>query len=85
MIDGWGRRAVMFPDDGHPDMAYLVHDLTGNPRDEVITWNPDAIYIYTQSTRFAGEKVYAPRRPSAYNESNYLPIVSWPDWKGVNR
>ena len=85
MVDGWGRRAVMFPEDGHPDMAYLVHDLTGDPRDEVITWNPDAIYIYTQSTRFAGEKVYAPRRPSAYNESNYLPIVSWPDWKGVNR
>ena len=85
MVDGWGRRAVMFPEDGHPDMAYLVHDLTGDPRDEVITWNPDAIYIYTQSTRFAGEKVYAPRRPPAYNESNYLPIVSWPDWKGVNR
>jgi hypothetical protein len=33
----WGGRAVMFPDDGHPDMAYLVHDLTGDSRDEIIS------------------------------------------------
>jgi rhamnogalacturonan endolyase len=85
MVDGWGRRVVMFPDDGHPDMAYLVHDLTGDPRDEIITWNPDAIYIYTQSTGFSGDRIYAPRRPPTYNESNYVPIVSWPDWKGVAR
>jgi rhamnogalacturonan endolyase len=85
MVDGWGRRVVMFPDDGHPDMAYLVHDLTGDPRDEIITWNPDAIYIYTQSTRFSGDRIYAPHRPPTYNESNYVPIVSWPDWKGAAR
>jgi rhamnogalacturonan endolyase len=85
MVDGWGRRVVMFPDDGHPDMAYLVHDLTGDPRDEIITWDPDAIYIYTQSTGFSGDRIYAPRRPPTYNESNYVPIVSWPDWKGVAR
>jgi len=85
MVDGWGRRVVMFRDDGHPDMAYLVHDLTGDPRDEIITWNPDAIYIYTQSTGFSGDRIYAPRRPPTYNESNYVPIVSWPDWKGATR
>ncbi len=83
MVDGWGRRVVMFPDDGHPDMAYLVHDLTGDPRDEIITWSPDAIWIYTQSSRFTGDRIYAPHRPPAYNESNYLPLVSWPDWMKV--
>jgi rhamnogalacturonan endolyase len=81
MVDGWGRRAVMFPDDGHPDMAYLVHDLTGDSRDEIITWNPDAIWIYTQATPFAGDRIYSPRRPPTYNESNYRPLISWPGWK----
>jgi hypothetical protein len=71
----------MFPDDGHPDMATMVHDLTGDPRDEIITWDPAGIWIYTQSTEPPGERVYAPRRPPTYNESNYLPVVSWPDWK----
>lgn len=81
LVDGWGRRVVMFPDDGHPDMATMVHDLTGDPRDEIITWDPAGIWIYTQSTEPPGERVYAPRRPPTYNESNYLPVVSWPDWK----
>ncbi len=83
MVDGWGRRVVMFPDDGHPDMAYLVLNLTGDPRDEVITWDPDSIWIYTQSTRFSGDRIYAPRRPPTYNESNYRPLVSWPGWAKV--
>ncbi len=85
MVDGWGRRVVMFPEDGHPDMAYLVHDLRGDPRDEIITWDPDAIWIYTQSTDFSGNKIYAPSRPPTYNESNYVPVVSRPNWKGVMR
>ncbi|NWG13846.1 MAG: hypothetical protein HXY20_09960 [Acidobacteria bacterium] len=85
MVDGWGRRVVMFPSDDHPDMAYLVHDLTGDPRDEIITWDPHAIWIYTQSSAFSGERIYAPRRPPTYNESNYVPVISWPDWKEVRR
>jgi hypothetical protein len=85
LVDGWGRRAVMFPDDGHPDMAYLVHDLTGDPRDEIIVWDPERIWIYTQSDVFEGEKIYAPKRPPMYNESNYLPFVSWPGWEPVHR
>ncbi len=80
MVDGWGRRVVAFPDDGHPDLAYLVENLTGDPRDEIITWAPDWIYIYTQSDGFTGNRIYAPRRPSTYNESNYRPRVSWPQW-----
>ena len=30
MIDGQLRRVVMFPDDGHPDLAAAVRDLTGD-------------------------------------------------------
>ncbi len=81
MVDGWGRRAVMFPADGHPDLSCLVHDLTGDARDEIITWDPEWIYIYTQSDAFEGDSIYAPVRPPAYNESNYRPEVSWPAWK----
>ena len=84
LVDGWGRRVVMFPDDGHPDMAYLVHDMTGDPRDEIIVWDPERIWIYTQSDSFEGDKIYAPKRPPMYNESNYLPFVSWPSWASLH-
>ena len=60
MVDGWGRRAVMFPEDGHPDRAYVVEDMTGDARDEIITWEPDWIYIYTQDEPFEGDSIYAP-------------------------
>jgi len=38
MVDGHLRRVVMFPDDGHPDLAAYTADLTGDQRDEVILW-----------------------------------------------
>lgn len=81
LIDGWGRRVVMFPDDGHPDLSWIAHDLTGDPRDELIVWDTESIYIYTQDRPFKGKKIYAPKRPHLYNESNYAPVVSWPGWK----
>ena len=81
LVDGWGRRVVMFPNDGHPDLAWMAHDLTGDPRDELIVWDTEWIYIYTQEKPFTGSPVYAPKRPPLYNESNYSPIVSWPFWK----
>jgi rhamnogalacturonan endolyase len=81
LADGWGRRVVMFPADGHPDLAWMAHDLTGDPRDELIVWDTGSIYIYTQDQPFTGSRIYAPQRPPLYNESNYAPVVSWPDWK----
>jgi hypothetical protein len=81
MVDGWGRRVVMFPEDGHPDMAYIVQDFTGDSRDEIMVWDTDGIWIYTQSEEFKGDQIYAPTRPPLYNESNYLPFVSWPAWQ----
>jgi len=71
----------MFPDDSHPDLAWMAQDLTGDPRDELIAWNPEWIYIYTQDSPAPPGRVYAPRRPPLCNESNYAPVVSWPAWK----
>lgn len=34
VYDGWGRKVLQFPDDGHPDMCNAVLDLTGDCRDE---------------------------------------------------
>jgi len=85
LVDGWGRRVVMFPPDGHPDTAYMVHDLTGDPRDEIIVWSTEEIWIYTQSDGPLTGRVYAPSRPPLYNESNYAPVVSWPGWKEMGR
>jgi hypothetical protein len=80
MVDGQMRRVVMFPDDGHPDLTAYVADLTGDPRDEVILWDQDRVWIYTQDRPFEGERVYAPSRNPHYNESNYRTVVSHPGW-----
>jgi len=81
LVDGWGRRVVKFPDDGHPDLAWMVHDFTGDPRDELIVWDLESIWIYTQDKPFTGAKIYKPDRQPLYNESNYATVCSWPGWK----
>ncbi len=85
MIDGQMRRVVMFPDDGHPDLTANVKDLTGDSRDEVILWDQERVWVYTQETAFAGERVYAPTRNPDYNESNYRTVVSNPGWAAAVR
>ncbi|MEW5977728.1 MAG: hypothetical protein AB1898_18195 [Acidobacteriota bacterium] len=80
MIDGYLRRVVMFPDDGHPDLCYYVADTTGDARDEVIVWDQEQVWIYTQDRPFTGDKIYSPTRNPHYNESNYLTSVSFPNW-----
>ena len=52
MIDGHLRRVVMFPEDGHPELAFAVADVTGDPRDEVILWDLNSVWIYTQDKPF---------------------------------
>lgn len=81
MIDGQLRRVVMFPDDGHPDLAAYVLDLTGDPRDEVVLLDQERVWIYTQDRPFTGKRIYAPVRNPHYNESNYRTTVSLPAWK----
>jgi rhamnogalacturonan endolyase len=81
MIDGRLRRVVMFPDDGHPDLAAYVINLTGDARDEIVLWDQEQVWVYTQDRPFAGEKIYAPLRSPDYNESNYRTTVSLPRWQ----
>jgi hypothetical protein len=85
LIDGQMRRVVMFPDDGHPDLCAAVMDLTGDARDEIILWDQDRVWIYTQDRPFDGKKLYAPVRNPDYNESNYRCNVSLPAWKEVGK
>lgn len=81
MVDGQLRRVVMFPDDGHPDLAYQVMNVTGDERDEVIVWDQDAVWIYTQDRPFTGKRMYTPVRNPTYNDSSYRATVSTPAWK----
>ena len=81
LIDGEFRRVVMFPDDGHPDLAYAVLDLTGDARDEIVLWDQRRVWIYTQDRPYTGARIYAPVRNPEYNESNYRTTVSLPGWR----
>lgn len=80
LFDGWGRKVVIFPDDGHPDMCNAVLDITGDCRDEIVVWNPDEIWVYTQSDSPKQGKLYKPVRNDLYNESNYKASVLLPGW-----
>jgi hypothetical protein len=82
MIDGRMRRVVLFPDDGHPDLAAYIADVTGDARDEVILWDQERVWVYTQDRPSSGDRVYAPVRNPDYNESNYRTVVSRPGWVG---
>ncbi len=83
MIDGHLRRVVMFPKDGHPELCYQVADLTGDARDEIILWDLNEVWIYTQDRPFTGSRLYAPIRNPFYNDSNYKAMVSTPHWVEV--
>lgn len=83
MVDGHLRRVVMFPDDGHPDLAANVLDITGDQRDEIVLWDQGCVWIYTQDRPFEGKRIYAPIRNPDYNESNYRTNVSLPAWGEV--
>jgi hypothetical protein len=85
MIDGHLRRVVMFPDDGHPDYAFTTLNVTGDQRDEVIVWDQEEVWIYTQDQPFTGDRIYAPKRNPEYNESNYRTTVSMPAWEEVRQ
>jgi hypothetical protein len=80
MFDGWGRPVVMFPDDGHPDMCNAVLDLTGDCRDEVVVWDQNRLWVYTQEDSPKPGRLYRPIRNPQYNNSNYQATVSLPGW-----
>lgn len=80
LFDGWGRRVVVFPGDGHPDLCYAVLDITGDCRDEIVVWDPYELWVYTQSDNPKNGKLYKPVRNPLYNYSNYQAAVSLPGW-----
>jgi len=80
MFDGWGRRVVRFPADGHPDMCCAVLDITGDCRDEVVVWDPHEMWVYTQDDNPRPGRLYKPVRNPLYNCSNYQATVSLPGW-----
>jgi hypothetical protein len=80
LFDGFGRRAVRFPDDGHPDMCNAVLDLTGDCRDEIVVWDPHELWVYTQSDNPQPGRLYRPQRNPLYNSSNYQASLSLPGW-----
>ena len=81
MIDGHGRRVVLFPDDGHPQLCAEALDLTGDARDEVLLWDNESLWIYTQDAPPADRRrIYKPRRYPHWNASNYRAEISLPAW-----
>lgn len=81
LFDGNGMKTVVFPDDGHPDMCNAVLDLTGDSRDEIVTWDKHEIWVYTQVGNSRQGKIYHPIRNPLYNYSNYQFNLSLPDWE----
>jgi len=84
LIDGYGRRVVLFPDDGHPVACCESINLTGDPRDELVVWDHQRIFIYTQDKPFEGASIYNPIRRPHHNASNYRAEVSLPRWRATN-
>ena len=80
IYDGWGRKVLEFPDDGHPDMCNAVLNVTGDARDEIVVWDPNSIWIYTQKNNPQSGRLYKPIRNKLYNYSNYQTTVSLPGW-----
>jgi rhamnogalacturonan endolyase len=78
LIDGSGRRVVVFPEDGHPDLCSEVLDVTGDGRDEILLWDAQRMYIYTQDRPAAVEKVQVPDKYPHMNASNYRGEFNYP-------
>lgn len=78
LMDGNGDIAVAFPDDGHPTLCCEAIDLTGDDRDELVVWDFNRLYIYTQSDA-PKQTTYHPVKYPWYNASNYRGEFSYPD------
>ena len=78
LIDGYGRKVVMFPDDGHPDACAEAIDLNHDGLDEIVLWDRDRIWIYTRNLPLDQEGLYTPIRWPHWNNSNYRGEISLP-------
>lgn len=80
LFDQFGLLSVSFPADGHPVSYYMVQDLTGDARDELLVWDLEQLWIYTQDDNPRMGNTYAPRRNPLYNHSVYQMNHSYPGW-----
>ena len=78
MFDGWGRRVVKFPADGHPDLCNAVLDITGDARDEIVVWDASEMWVYTQDNNPLPNLQFKSKRNPLYNYSNYQTTISLP-------
>lgn len=78
LMDGYGRRVVTFPEDGHPLMCCEAIDLCNDGRDEIVVWDYNSLYIYTQDDAPINCN-YSPVKYPHYNASNYRGEYSFPD------
>ncbi len=78
LIDGYGQRVVMFPDDGHPVLCTDVKDVDGDGIDEVLTWDYESIWIYKPDPPPDKTRDAYPLRNSFFNDSNYRGQFSFP-------
>jgi len=70
LMDIYGHRAVMFPDDGHPVLCSDALDIDGDGHQEILTWDFDSIWIYRADPARVG-KARAYDATPVYNNSNY--------------
>jgi len=80
LLDWQGRLSVEFPSDGHPVSHYMTGELTGDARDEILVWNSEELWIYTQEDNPRMGNTYAPHRIPLYNYSMHQMNRSLPEW-----
>lgn len=78
LLNGNGMRAVAFPEDGHPTLCCEAMDLFGDEREELVVWDYEKMYIYTQDDN-PKPQTYHPVKFPAYNASNYRGEYAYPD------
>lgn len=75
LYDGHGRPVATFPFP-HPERQHFAQhaDMFGDDREEVVVWNENWIYIYTNGAPYAGEAKPDRRRPNKrlYNYTAYI-------------
>lgn len=78
LLTGEGIRGVVFPDDGHPTLCCEAIDLFGDEREELVCWDYEKMYIYTQDDNPKPQH-YHPVKFPHYNASNYRGEYAYPD------
>ncbi len=80
MLDAFRRQVVRFPNDGHPELCADAFDVTGDCRDEILLWDAQKMFVYTQDSVFKGDMISKPEKYPHYNASNYRGEYSFPNF-----